>query len=226
MTSSRAAQLVGNDPGVHAQSRDSLAQSHGSAFHLPDTQPSVYYSCATLPAQRVSSPLSVQALGSPSKLQRLGSASDMPSYATLQRVSSPKQSPSRLAKSYSTSSPINMAAGGAVSASPGQGNTTGSSPLHQLSSAVGSYATLSPAKRLLHSSDQYKISHELYANATLQRPGSLAGAHYTTIVWHYTHTQYIFCFKIKYMLQIIYIFFLSALICNVSSAYSPADAVR
>ncbi|KAK3545462.1 hypothetical protein QTP70_007689 [Hemibagrus guttatus] len=176
VTSSRAAQLVGSDLGAHAQSRDSLAQSHGSAFHLPDTQPSVYYSCATLPAQRVSSPLSMQALGSPSKLQRLGSALDMPSYATLQRVSSPKQSPSRLAKSYSTSSPINMAAGGAASASPGQGNATGSPPLHQLSSAVGSYATLSPAKRLLHSSDQYKISHELYANATLQRPGSLAGS--------------------------------------------------
>ncbi|TSK82182.1 Catenin delta-2 [Bagarius yarrelli] len=176
VTSSRAAQLIGNDLGTHAQSRDPLAQNRGSAFHLPDTQPSVYYSCATLPAQRVSSPLSMQALGSPSKLQRLGSAADMPSYATLQRVSSPKQSPSRLAKSYSTSSPINMASGGAASASTGQGNTTGSSPLHQLSSAVGSYATLSPAKRLLHSSDQYKISHELYANATLQRPGSLAGS--------------------------------------------------
>uniref|UniRef100_A0A671WRI2 Catenin (cadherin-associated protein), delta 2b n=1 Tax=Sparus aurata TaxID=8175 RepID=A0A671WRI2_SPAAU len=46
----------------------------------------------TLLLQRVSSPL--QAVGSPTKLQRLGSASsDMPSYATLQRVSSPKQSP-------------------------------------------------------------------------------------------------------------------------------------
>lgn len=135
----------------------------------------------------------MQALGSPSKLQRLGSASDMPSYATLQRVSSPKQSPSRLAKSYSTSSPINMAAGGAASASPGQGNATGSPPLHQLSSAVGSYATLSPAKRLLHSSDQYKISHELYANATLQRPGSLAGEHYITdlqlILYYNTQTH-------------------------------------
>lgn len=40
-------------------------------------------------------------MGSPTKLQRLGSlSSDIPSYATLQRVSSPKQSPSRLAKSY------------------------------------------------------------------------------------------------------------------------------
>uniref|UniRef100_A0A8B9LLV1 Catenin (cadherin-associated protein), delta 2b n=1 Tax=Astyanax mexicanus TaxID=7994 RepID=A0A8B9LLV1_ASTMX len=180
VTSNRAAQLAGGDC---AQSRDSFAQSHGSAFHLPDVQPatSIYYSCATLPAQRVSSPLSMQALDSPSKLQRLASASDMPSYATLQRVSSPKQSPSRLAKSYSTSSPMNMAAGGGSASSPlhamsGQGNVSSSSPLHQLSSVVGSYATLSPTKRMLHSSDQYKISHDLYANATLQRPGSLAGS--------------------------------------------------
>ncbi|XP_070774266.1 catenin delta-2b isoform X4 [Enoplosus armatus] len=126
-----------------------------------------------------------QAIGSPTKLQRLGSASsDMPSYATLQRVSSPKQSPSRLAKSYSTSSPINMVASGAagsssplpMAASPG-GNHS-SSPIHQLSSVVGSYATLSPTKRMLHhiGADSYKISHELYANATLQRPGSLAGS--------------------------------------------------
>lgn len=45
-----------------------------------------------------------------------------------------------------------------------------------MSSGIGSYATLSP-KRLAahHASDQYKISHELYATATLQRPGSLAG---------------------------------------------------
>ncbi|XP_071774648.1 catenin delta-2b isoform X4 [Centroberyx gerrardi] len=125
-----------------------------------------------------------QAVGSPTKLQRLGSASsDMPSYATLQRVSSPKQSPSRLAKSYSTSSPINMVASGAagsssplpMTASPG-GNHS-SSPLHTLSSVVGSYATLSPTKRMLHHvGPDYKISHELYANATLQRPGSLAGS--------------------------------------------------
>uniref|UniRef100_A0A3P8X2X4 Catenin (cadherin-associated protein), delta 2b n=1 Tax=Cynoglossus semilaevis TaxID=244447 RepID=A0A3P8X2X4_CYNSE len=133
--------------------------------------------------QRVSSPL--QAVGSPTKLQRLGSASsDMPSYATLQRVSSPKQSPSRLAKSYSTSSPINMVASGTAgsssplpaAASPGENHT--SSPLHQLSSMVGSYATLSPTKRMLHhiGGDTYKISHELFANATLKRPGSLAGS--------------------------------------------------
>lgn len=83
----------------------------------------------------------------------------------------------------STSSPINMVASGAagsssplpMAASPG-GNHT-SSPIHQLSSVVGSYATLSPTKRMLHhiGADGYKISHELYANATLQRPGSLAG---------------------------------------------------
>ncbi|XP_037538055.1 catenin delta-2b [Nematolebias whitei] len=189
VTSSRAAaQLVSTDPPSQSQ-RDSFAQQTlGSTLHMSNeggsalAGPSMYYSCATLPAQRVSSPL--QAVGSPTKLQRLGTASaDMPSYATLQRVSSPKHSPSRLAKSYSTSSPINMVASGAASsssplstaASPG-GNHT-SSPLHQLSSAVGSYATLSPTKRMLHHiGDGYKISHELYANATLKRPGSLAGS--------------------------------------------------
>ncbi|XP_039672057.1 catenin delta-2b isoform X6 [Perca fluviatilis] len=189
VTSSRAAaHLVGTDSPSQSQRDIYAQQAHGSAFHMPTeigsapTGPPMYYSCATLPAQRVSSPL--QAVGSPTKLQRLGSASsDMPSYATLQRVSSPKQSPSRLAKSYSTSSPINMVASGAagssspipMAASPG-GNHT-SSPIHQLSSVVGSYATLSPTKRMLHhiGADGYKISHELYANATLQRPGSLAG---------------------------------------------------
>ncbi|TDH06108.1 hypothetical protein EPR50_G00130460 [Perca flavescens] len=190
VTSSRAAaHLVGTDSPSQSQRDIYAQQAHGSAFHMPTeigsapTGPPMYYSCATLPAQRVSSPL--QAVGSPTKLQRLGSASsDMPSYATLQRVSSPKQSPSRLAKSYSTSSPINMVASGAagsssplpMAASPG-GNHT-SSPIHQLSSVVGSYATLSPTKRMLHhiGADGYKISHELYANATLQRPGSLAGS--------------------------------------------------
>ncbi|KAK7945410.1 hypothetical protein WMY93_001138 [Mugilogobius chulae] len=139
-----------------------------------------------------------QSVASPTKLQRLGSVSaDMPSYATLQRVSSPKQSPSRLAKSYSTSSPINMVASGAATASsplamgPSTGGNHSSSPLHQLSSVVGSYATLSPTKRMLHhiGADTYKISHELYANATLKRPGSLAGrgsrAHtvLSTVTW-------------------------------------------
>ncbi|XP_056600166.1 catenin delta-2b isoform X1 [Triplophysa dalaica] len=182
VTSNRVAQLAARETASRVHSRDSFDQSHGSACHMPDDQPAapVNYSCFTLPAQRVSSQFSMQTLGSPSKLQRLGSASDMPSYATLARVSSPKQSPSRLAKSYSTSSPINMAAGG-LSSSPlhmatGPGNASNSSPLHQLSNVVGSYATLSPTKRMLHSTDQYKISHDLYANATLQRPGSLAGS--------------------------------------------------
>uniref|UniRef100_A0A3B3DJD7 Catenin (cadherin-associated protein), delta 2b n=1 Tax=Oryzias melastigma TaxID=30732 RepID=A0A3B3DJD7_ORYME len=184
-----AAQFLGTDSPAQSQ-RDSIAQQAlGGSFQMPmdggsgPSGPSMYYSCATLPAQRVSSPL--QAVGSPTKLQRLGSASaDMPSYATLQRVSSPKQSPSRLAKSYSTSSPINMVASGAagsssplpVASSPGANHS--SSPIHQLSSAVGSYATLSPTKRMLHhiGAESYKISHELYANATLQRPGSLAGS--------------------------------------------------
>uniref|UniRef100_A0A3B4H6Z2 Catenin delta-2-like n=1 Tax=Pundamilia nyererei TaxID=303518 RepID=A0A3B4H6Z2_9CICH len=104
--------------------------------------------------------------GSPSKLQRLGSASDAQGYATTQRLpssssSSPKQSPAnRLAKSYSI---LNYSIQQLSSL--------------QMSSGIGSYATLSP-KRLAahHASDQYKISHELYATATLQRPGSLAGS--------------------------------------------------
>ncbi|XP_028425027.1 catenin delta-2 [Perca flavescens] len=131
-----------------------------------------------------------QVAGSPGKLQRLGSASDTPGYATTQRLpssSSPsKQSPAnRLAKSYSTTVAVTTAGGGGSplrvatppnSTAAGGGASSSSSPLHQMSSGIGSYATLSP-KRLAahHASDQYKISHELYATATLQRPGSLAG---------------------------------------------------
>lgn len=84
--------------------------------------------------------------------------------------------------SCSTSSPINMVASGGGSSSPlpilaSPGGNHTSSPIHQLSSVVGSYATLSPTKRMLHhiGAESYKISHELYANATLKRPGSLAG---------------------------------------------------
>ncbi|XP_034717934.1 catenin delta-2 isoform X4 [Etheostoma cragini] len=155
----------------------------------------IYYSSSTLPTQRVSSPLSGggggSGSGSPGKLQRLGSASDTPGYATTQRLpssSSPsKQSPAnRLAKSYSTTVAVTTAGGGGsplrVATPPnstlaGGGASSSSSPLHQMSSGIGSYATLSP-KRLAahHASDQYKISHELYATATLQRPGSLAGS--------------------------------------------------
>ncbi|XP_038626239.1 catenin delta-2 isoform X2 [Tachyglossus aculeatus] len=185
---SRAAHLAGSDPSQsHAasQSRESFVQSHGSAFHLPDSQHSsaLYYSSSTLPAQRVSSPLSMQQVGSPTKLQRVGSASESTGYNTTQRVSSPKQSPSRLAKSYSTSSPINIVVSSAglspspirVTSPPTIQSNISSSPIHQLSSTIGTYATLSPTKRLVHTSDQYgKHSQELYATATLQRPGSLA----------------------------------------------------
>lgn len=90
-----------------------------------------------------------------------------------------------------SSSPLQMAA------SPG-GNHS-SSPIHQLSSVVGSYATLSPTKRMLHhiGADSYKISHELYANATLQRPGSLAGRgqdHFLYYLFVCVRTSYIYGF--------------------------------
>ncbi|MGH0154392.1 UNVERIFIED_CONTAM: hypothetical protein FKN15_026876 [Acipenser sinensis] len=186
VTSSRAAHLAGSDPS-QSQSRESFVPSHGSAFHLPDSQhtSTVYYSSSTLPAQRVSSPLSMHQGGSPNKLQRVGSTSENSGYCTTQRVSSPKQSPNRLAKSYSTSSPINIVVSSSglssspirVASPPGvQAGLSSSLPVHQISSTVGNYATLSPTKRLVHTSDQYKHSHDLYATATLQRPGSLAGS--------------------------------------------------
>ncbi|TSK98495.1 Zinc finger C2HC domain-containing protein 1A [Bagarius yarrelli] len=166
-------------------SRAAQPQSHGPEPQQPCPSSGIYYSSSTLPAPRLSSPLnsmrpSGTTTSSATKLQRLGSASDAPAYATTQRLhssSSPKPSPARLAKSYSSSSPINAV---------GAGGTTSSSPIHALPPnnasllhqqlSVGSYATLSPTKRLVHSSEQYKISNELYATATLQRPGSLAGS--------------------------------------------------
>ncbi|XP_072880174.1 catenin delta-2-like isoform X5 [Hemitrygon akajei] len=159
------------------QSRDTFVPSHGSAFRLPEAQhpSSVYYVSATLPAQRVSSPMSLQRTGSPPKLQRAGSTAESGIYTT-QRLASPKQtaSPSRLSKSYSTSSPVNIAASSAaLSPSPPANAVT--SPAHQPSSAQPSYATLSPTKRLTHTSDPYsKHPQELYERSTLQRPGSLA----------------------------------------------------
>ncbi|KAI7792252.1 putative catenin delta-2 [Triplophysa rosa] len=192
VTSNRAAQLAAGD---------SQTQSHGSTLLSDSQQPTaasgsgLYYSSSTLPAQRISSPMNsmqtAAASGSPTKLQRLGSASDTPGYATTQRLpstsssASPKPSPRRLAKSYSSSSPINAVG---IGGSPGA-HTSGSpirlasppnnaSPIYQQlqSAGVSTYATLTPTKRLVHSSDQYKISHDLYATATLQRPGSLAGS--------------------------------------------------
>ncbi|XP_067426141.1 catenin delta-2 isoform X2 [Emydura macquarii macquarii] len=200
-TASRAAHLAGSEPSQsHAasQSRESFVPSHGSAFHLPDSQHSstLYYSSSTLPAQRVSSPLSMQQVGSPTKLQRVGSASESSGYSTTQRVSSPKQSPSRLAKSYSTSSPINIVVSSAglspspirVTSPPTIQSNISSSPIHQLSSTIGTYATLSPTKRLVHTSDPYsKHSQELYATATLQRPGTLAAGSRSSYSSQHSH---------------------------------------
>uniref|UniRef100_A0A8C0I8Y3 Catenin delta 2 n=1 Tax=Bubo bubo TaxID=30461 RepID=A0A8C0I8Y3_BUBBB len=103
--------------------------------------------------------------------------------AALPAAGGGRQSPSRLAKSYSTSSPINIVVSSAglspspirVTSPPTVQSNISSSPIHQLSSTIGTYATLSPTKRLVHAADQYsKHSQELYATATLQRPGSLA----------------------------------------------------
>ncbi|XP_053098855.1 catenin delta-2 isoform X3 [Hemicordylus capensis] len=210
-TTGRAAQLAASELQSQSQplSRESFAPSHGSAFHLPDSSsssqqqqqqpsPALYYSSSTLPAQRVSSPLSMQQVGSPTKLQRAGSASESAAagYSTTQRVSSPKQSPSRLAKSYSTSSPINIVVSSAglspspirVTSPPTIQSNISSSPIHQLSSTIGTYATLSPTKRLVHPSEQYsKHSQELYATATLQRPGSLAAGSRASYTSQHSH---------------------------------------
>ncbi|XP_059550765.1 catenin delta-2 isoform X5 [Myotis daubentonii] len=185
-TTSRAGHLPGPEPAPPPPPppppREPFAPSLGSAFHLPDAPPAaLYYSSSTLPAPpRGGSPLAGAQGGSPTKLQRGGSAPEGAAYAA-PRGSSPKQSPSRLAKSYSTSSPINIVVSSAglspirVTSPPTVQSTISSSPIHQLSSTIGTYATLSPTKRLVHASDQYsKHSQELYATATLQRPGSLA----------------------------------------------------
>ena len=190
-TTSRPGHLAGPEPAPPPPPpplREPFAPSLGSAFHLPDAPPAaaaaaaLYYSSSTLPAPpRGGSPLAAPQGGSPTKLQRGGSAPEGASYAA-PRGSSPKQSPSRLAKSYSTSSPINIVVSSAglspirVTSPPTVQSTLSSSPIHQLSSTIGTYATLSPTKRLVHASEPYgKPSQELYATATLQRPGSLAG---------------------------------------------------
>ncbi|XP_060047153.1 catenin delta-2 isoform X3 [Erinaceus europaeus] len=179
-SSSRPGHLGGPEPAPPPPPpREPFAPSLGSAFHLPDAPPAaLYYSSSTLPAPpRGGSPLGA-AQGSPTKLQRGGSAPEGAAYAA--RGASPKQSPSRLAKSYSTSSPINIVVSSAglspvrVTSPPTvQSALSSSSPLHQLSS-IGTYATLSPTKRLVHSAEPYAKHSELYATATLQRPGSLA----------------------------------------------------
>ncbi|XP_058162925.1 catenin delta-2 isoform X5 [Dasypus novemcinctus] len=186
-TTSRAGHLAGPEPAPPPPPppREPFAPSLGSAFHLPDAPPAaaaaLYYSSSTLPAPpRGGSPLAGAQGGSPTKLQRGGSAPEGAAYAA-PRGSSPKGSPSRLAKSYSTSSPINIVVSSAglspirVTSPPTVQSTISSSPIHQLSSTIGTYATLSPTKRLVHAAEPYgKHSQELYATATLQRPGSLA----------------------------------------------------
>uniref|UniRef100_A0A8C6ZRE3 Catenin delta 2 n=1 Tax=Nothoprocta perdicaria TaxID=30464 RepID=A0A8C6ZRE3_NOTPE len=175
--------LAAPEPRPAPPAREPFAPSHGSAFHLPEPQlppaAALYYCSSTLPAPRLSSPLAAAPLaGSPTKAA--GAA-----YGAAPRGSSPKQSPGRLAKSYSTSSPINIVVSSAAGLSPLRVTSpppahaslaaASSSPIHQLSSAIGTYATLSPTKRLVHAAEQYgKHSQELYATATLQRPGSLA----------------------------------------------------
>lgn len=193
-TTGRAGHLAGSEPAPPPPPpREPFAPSLGSAFHLPDAPPAaaaLYYSSSTLPAPpRGGSPLTTTQGGSPTKLQRGGSAPEGAAYAA-PRGSSPKQSPSRLAKSYSTSSPINIVVSSAglspirVTSPPTVQSTISSSPIHQLSSTIGTYATLSPTKRLVHASEQYsKHSQELYATATLQRPGSLAGKRLGALVW-------------------------------------------
>lgn len=193
-TTGRAGHLAGSEPAPPPPPpREPFAPSLGSAFHLPDAPPAaaaLYYSSSTLPAPpRGGSPLTTTQGGSPTKLQRGGSAPEGAAYAA-PRGSSPKQSPSRLAKSYSTSSPINIVVSSAglspirVTSPPTVQSTISSSPIHQLSSTIGTYATLSPTKRLVHASEQYsKHSQELYATATLQRPGSLAGKGLGALVW-------------------------------------------
>ncbi|XP_026147542.1 catenin delta-2 isoform X2 [Mastacembelus armatus] len=189
-TPQRSGQVGG---AVHSYNQVTSSRAAQQQHSQTGAGSGIYYSSSTLPAQRVSSPLSGggSGSGSPSKLQRLGSASDTAGYSTTQRLpssSSPsKQSPAnRLAKSYSTTVAVTTAGGGRSpvrvasppnSTAAGGGTGSSSSPLHQMSSGIGNYATLSP-KRLAahHTSDQYKISHELYATATLQRPGSLSGS--------------------------------------------------
>ncbi|XP_076869463.1 catenin delta-2-like isoform X2 [Brachyhypopomus gauderio] len=181
VTSSRAALLGPGEPAPAPSHGGILQQACDPQQPCPGV--GLYYPSATLPAPRLHSPLSsmqpaATASGSPTKLQRLGSDGAAPRLPSSSSSSSPKPSPGRLAKSYSSSSPINAAGGGvSASASPLHlaSPPSNASPLHhQLS--VGSYATLSPTKRLVQSSEQYKISHDLYATATLQRPGSLAGS--------------------------------------------------
>uniref|UniRef100_A0A2K6T7D2 Catenin delta 2 n=1 Tax=Saimiri boliviensis boliviensis TaxID=39432 RepID=A0A2K6T7D2_SAIBB len=159
---------AGERPSLLSQSALQLNSKPEGSFQYPAS----YHSNQTL-ALGETTPSQLPARGT--QARAAGQSFSQP------RGSSPKQSPSRLAKSYSTSSPINIVVSSAglspirVTSPPTVQSTISSSPIHQLSSTIGTYATLSPTKRLVHASEQYsKHSQELYATATLQRPGSLA----------------------------------------------------
>uniref|UniRef100_G1M384 Catenin delta 2 n=1 Tax=Ailuropoda melanoleuca TaxID=9646 RepID=G1M384_AILME len=168
---------TGERPSLLSQSALQLNSKPEGSFQYPAS----YHSNQTL-ALSETAPSQLPARGSQARGagQTFSQGTTSRAYAA-PRGSSPKQSPSRLAKSYSTSSPINIVVSSAglspirVTSPPTVQSTISSSPIHQLSSTIGTYATLSPTKRLVHASEQYsKHSQELYATATLQRPGSLA----------------------------------------------------
>uniref|UniRef100_A0A2K5K320 Catenin delta 2 n=2 Tax=Colobus angolensis palliatus TaxID=336983 RepID=A0A2K5K320_COLAP len=166
---------TGERPSLLSQSALQLNSKPEGSFQYPAS----YHSNQTL-ALGETPPSQLPARGTQARAAGQSFSQGTTSYAA-PRGSSPKQSPSRLAKSYSTSSPINIVVSSAglspirVTSPPTVQSTISSSPIHQLSSTIGTYATLSPTKRLVHASEQYsKHSQELYATATLQRPGSLA----------------------------------------------------
>ncbi|KAK7881327.1 hypothetical protein WMY93_029736 [Mugilogobius chulae] len=157
ISSAAASQRSGQVGGaVHSYNQVTSSRAAQQQQSQSGAGSGIYYSSSTLPAQRVSSPLTGGGSGSGSPILQHLSRRDLSRWGRV----SPESGISSLQLTCS---------GGGASAS--------SSPLHQMSSGIGSYATLSP-KRLAahHASDQYKISHELYATATLQRPGSLAGS--------------------------------------------------
>ncbi|XP_054020380.1 catenin delta-2 isoform X7 [Dryobates pubescens] len=106
------------------------------------------------------------------------SSSERPSLlsqSTLQLNSKPEGS-FQYSASYHSNQTLALGEAASAQLPARSGQARGAIPSYsQLSSTIGTYATLSPTKRLVHAADQYsKHSQELYATATLQRPGSLA----------------------------------------------------
>lgn len=97
------------------------------------------------------------------------------SQSTLQLNSKPEGS-FQYSASYHSNQTLALGEAASAQLPARSGQARGAIPSYsQLSSTIGTYATLSPTKRLVHAADQYsKHSQELYATATLQRPGSLA----------------------------------------------------